>query len=232
MVWKHLWCKKFSSPVEEAPRDIVGVLNLRGNILPVMDLALRFGHRSMEYQITDSVIVIQWQGFSVGIIVNAVEEVKEIETALIQTQISYGRKITTEAHHFVAGFAKLNTDIVTLLNPQNLIEYSEVVNPLIPFPGKKNPSLRQSGSEDPELVDRFDPEAEMTPIAGTSDPQKKYRFAKPPKQYLGLKQCQGLPGTKAPSCPIAAILGLMVMSIFVPKPLWKNERFFGSGRLI
>jgi purine-binding chemotaxis protein CheW len=151
------------TPVEEAPRDIVGVLNLRGNILPVMDLALRFGHRSIQYQITDSVIVIEWQGFSVGIIVNAVEEVKEIETAQIQTQISYGRKITTEAHHFVAGFAKLNTDIVTLLNPQNLISYSEVVNPLIPFPDKKNPFLRQSGSEDPELVDRSYPQQTRSP---------------------------------------------------------------------
>ncbi|KOR34196.1 MULTISPECIES: chemotaxis protein CheW [Planktothricoides] len=192
------------TPVEEAPRDIVGVLNLRGNILPVMDLALRFGHRSMEYQITDSVIVIQWQGFSVGIIVNAVEEVKEIETALIQTQISYGRKITTEAHHFVAGFAKLNTDIVTLLNPQNLIEYSEVVNPLIPFPGKKNPSLRQSGSEDPELVDRFDPEAEMTPIAGTSDPQKKYRFGalrEAPKAIPGAETMSGASRDKSTELP-------------------------------
>ena len=56
--------------VEAAPDDIVGVLNLRGNILPVMDLSLRFGHQSTRYQITDSVIVLEWQGLRVGIIVS------------------------------------------------------------------------------------------------------------------------------------------------------------------
>lgn len=159
------------TPVQEAPPDIVGVLNLRGNILPVMDLSLRFGHRSIQYQITDSTIVIEWQGFSVGIIVNTVEEVKEIETAMIQAQISYGRKITTEGHHFVAGFAKLNTDIVTLLDPQHLIEYSELLNPLIPFQEKQNRSLSRRLGQDPELADRVNPEAEMTALPGETEPK-------------------------------------------------------------
>lgn len=157
------------TPVQEAPPDIVGVLNLRGNILPVMDLSLRFGHRSIQYQITDSTIVIEWQGFSVGIIVNTVEEVKEIETAMIQAQISYGRKITTEGHHFVAGFAKLNTDIVTLLDPQHLIEYSEVLNPLIPFQDKQNRSLSRRLGHDPELADQVNPEAETTALPGETE---------------------------------------------------------------
>jgi purine-binding chemotaxis protein CheW len=159
------------TPVQEAPPDIVGVLNLRGNILPVMDLSLRFGHRSIQYQITDSTIAIEWQGFIVGIIVNTVEEVKEIETAMIQAQISYGRKITTEGHHFVAGFAKLNTDIVTLLDPQHLIEYSEVVNPLIPFKDKHNRSLSRRQAHDPELADRVNPEAETTALPGETEPK-------------------------------------------------------------
>lgn len=136
------------TPVQEAPEDIVGVLNLRGNILPVMDLSLRFGHRPMPYQITDSVIVIQWQGLSMGVIVNAVEEVKEIETTQIQGQIAYGRKTITQGHHFVAGFAKLNTDIITLLNPQNLIEYSEVVNPLVPL----KPKLSEAVNPEDDLA--------------------------------------------------------------------------------
>lgn len=152
------------TPVQEAPQDIVGVLNLRGNILPVMDLSLRFGHRPMSYQITDSVIVIEWQGFSVGIIVNAVEEVKEIETTQIQAQIAYGRKTITQAHHFVAGFAKLSTDIITLLNPQHLIEYSEVVNPLVPFEEQKSRSVQQVSDSAPKLAEEVNPEAEITPV--------------------------------------------------------------------
>lgn len=139
------------TPVEEAPPDIVGVLNLRGNILPVMDLSVRFGHRAIQYQITDSVIVLEWLGVRVGIIVTAVDEVREIETLLIQKQISYGRKIITQAHHFVAGFAKINPDIVTLLDPHHLVEYSETVDPLIPPEDKSKPSLRRNSNHQPEL---------------------------------------------------------------------------------
>ena len=140
------------NPIEEAPPDIVGVLNLREDILPVMDLSLRFGHRAIQYKITDSVIVVEWQGVKIGIIVSAVDEVKEIETRVISKQIFYGRKILTQGHHFVAGFAKINTEIVTLLDCQHLIQYSEAVDPLIPPQDESKRSVKESQKDrEPEL---------------------------------------------------------------------------------
>lgn len=158
--------------VEAAPDDIVGVLNLRGYILPVMDLSLRFGHQSTRYQITDSVIVLEWQGLRVGIIVSAVDQVKEIETRVIQKEISYGRKILTKKHHFVAGFAKINTDIITLLDPEHLIEYSESVNPLIPPQENSKATLGRSSNRQSKLLladDNSPTETKQTHKENTND---------------------------------------------------------------
>lgn len=113
------------TPIAEAPRDIVGVINLRGEILPVMDLNLRFGYHSQEYCLTDSTIVIEYQGFRVGIIVNQVQEVENISTEVIKTQLYYGRENTNQSQHFVTGIAQLEADIVMLLNPEIVISYSQ-----------------------------------------------------------------------------------------------------------
>ncbi|NER33568.1 MAG: chemotaxis protein CheW [Oscillatoria sp. SIO1A7] len=117
------------TPIEEAPWDIVGVLNLRGYILPVMSLALRFGYENREYKVTDSVLVLERAGFKVGIIVNEVHEVKEIAEELVEEQIAYGGKQAKKFHNFIAGFAKLGADIYMLLDPDKAIEYSDSADP-------------------------------------------------------------------------------------------------------
>ncbi|EGK90172.1 chemotaxis protein CheW [Microcoleus vaginatus PCC 9802] len=110
--------------IAEAPQDIVGAIDLRGEILPVMDLNLRFGYAWQEYSVTDSTIVIEWQEFKVGIIVNQVREVKELSEDAITSQLSYGRDHSEASHHFVAGFARCEADIIMLLNLDRLIRYS------------------------------------------------------------------------------------------------------------
>jgi purine-binding chemotaxis protein CheW len=110
--------------IAEAPQDIVGAIDLRGEILPVMDLNLRFGYVWQEYAVTDSAIVLEWQEWKVGIIVNEVREVKEIPEDAITPQLSYGRDDSEASHHFVAGFARYEADLVMLLNLDRLIRYS------------------------------------------------------------------------------------------------------------
>lgn len=116
------------TPIPEAPSDIIGVVNLRGEILPVMDLDLRLGHHSQEYCLTDSLIVLELQGFRIGIVVNQVYEVQSISMDAIATDLSYGRKVVTHPH-FIVGVAKVADDIVMLLNYENLIRYSQLVQP-------------------------------------------------------------------------------------------------------
>jgi purine-binding chemotaxis protein CheW len=112
------------TPIAEAPQDIVGAIDLRGDILPVMDLNLRFGYVWQEYSVTDSAIVIEWQEIRVAIIVNQVNEVKQIPADAITPQLSYGRDNAETHHHFLAGFARCEADMIMLLDLDRLIRYS------------------------------------------------------------------------------------------------------------
>ncbi|MDJ0569838.1 MAG: chemotaxis protein CheW, partial [Pleurocapsa sp. MO_192.B19] len=80
------------TPIAEAPADIVGLLNLHSLFIPVMHLDLRFGHKFEQCYLTDSVIVIESQGLQVGVIVNQVETVNDIDDRYIQADLSYGRE--------------------------------------------------------------------------------------------------------------------------------------------
>lgn len=129
------------TPIAGAPHDIVGAIDLRGQILPVMDLNLRFGYVLQEYGLTDSVIVVKWQEFKLGIIVDRVREVKNISTDAITGQVSYGREEANISHNFVAGIARCEADLVMLLDVDRLIRYSpETEEALL--------SLELSGKED------------------------------------------------------------------------------------
>lgn len=115
------------TPVAEAPRDIVGIFNLRGRILPVMDINIRLGQRAREYKLSDSIIVLELQEFQIGIIVNEVHEVQNISSEDITNEISYGRKIPREYHHLINGVAKIPDGIVMILDIEQLIDSSPVI---------------------------------------------------------------------------------------------------------
>jgi len=115
------------TPITEAFDDIVGVLNLRGEILPVIDLHLRLGHGLQEYHLSDSLVVLSWQNTRVGIIVNQVHEVQSILNSEIKTDISSGRNLPQASSftgRFVTGIAQVETNLVILLNHQALIRGS------------------------------------------------------------------------------------------------------------
>ena len=118
------------TPIVEAPPEMVGVLNLRGEILPIMDLHFRLGYGFPEYRLTDSVIILVCQGFRFGIIVNEVHDVQKISVNAIAADFSYKREVTNQ-HHFITGVAKLEANIVMLLNPEKLLQSSERIEALI-----------------------------------------------------------------------------------------------------
>ncbi|MBW4574694.1 MAG: chemotaxis protein CheW [Aphanothece sp. CMT-3BRIN-NPC111] len=122
--------------VAEAPHDIVGVINLRGEILPVMDLHRRLGQQSKNYHLSDSVVVLNWEGFRIGIIVDEVHEVQHISSADITKNLSYGRGMSNgngsrprlgSTAKFLGGVAQVAEKLVMLLNHQSLIRYSTSV---------------------------------------------------------------------------------------------------------
>ncbi|NJK27400.1 MAG: purine-binding chemotaxis protein CheW [Coleofasciculaceae cyanobacterium SM2_3_26] len=146
------------TPLPAAPRDIVGVVNLRGTILPVMDINLRFGYKPCPYSIHDSVVVLEDRGFQVGIIVQRVWDMQTIAAADISDELSYGRDIAPHAHQFSSGVGTAGDRLVLLLNCDNLIHYSERLEPS--WQEHSTPDLEALDEEEP-LLDRrlFCPEA-------------------------------------------------------------------------
>jgi purine-binding chemotaxis protein CheW len=129
VVTEIVWLPEIT-PIEEAPIDIVGVINLRGDILPIMDLNLRFGYPITDYALTDNVIIISWQGFRLGIIVNQVFEVENIRDEAIKKNLAYRQYPDAQIqeshyHYFTLGFAQIARDIVQIINVVNLVKYSE-----------------------------------------------------------------------------------------------------------
>ena len=112
--------------IADAPGDIIGILNLRGQILPVMHLAKRLGQPVQACSLSDSVIVVDWQGLQVGVVVNQVEDVYAFEAAAIESEPVYGRSTPVNTT-FVAGVAKEEDRLITLLNPETLIRDTEEV---------------------------------------------------------------------------------------------------------
>ncbi len=113
------------TPIAETRIDIVGVMNLRGEILPIIDLNLRLGYQSSEYSLSDTIIVLQTPAHQYGLIVNEVYEIKNFTPAEIKTNLASSRTKkngTALAHaNFIAGIANLGNDVVMLLNHENLL---------------------------------------------------------------------------------------------------------------
>jgi purine-binding chemotaxis protein CheW len=118
--------------IPEIPSDILGVINLRGKILPVMHLRRRLGQATPVCQASDTVVIVEYQGLQVGMIVDQVSEVCEIDDFNIEQNLAYGRDQHVNTS-FLMGVAQLGTANILLLNPQALIvladEVADWVNP-------------------------------------------------------------------------------------------------------
>lgn len=112
------------APVAEAPDYIIGLLNLHSKIVPVIDLALRLGYQPLECCLSDSVIVLNWEGHQIGIIVNQVHEVMNISSEVIEREISYGR-VRENSSRFIDGIAKVGINIIMLLSQEKLLYYTD-----------------------------------------------------------------------------------------------------------
>src|SRR5262249_30903713 len=122
------------TPVEEAPGFFVGVVDLRGRILPVMDLDLRFGRAQRPYHVQDHIVVLEWEQIFAGLIVNEVLDVRTIAAHEVEPTPSYGQ-VSERESSFVDGMAKLDQGLAMLLHLPRLLsgaEQAEAWNPQDP----------------------------------------------------------------------------------------------------
>ncbi len=118
-------------PITRVPRTpdfIRGVINLRGKVIPIVDLRQKFGMPSSE-RADACIIVVQVRGVSIGIMVDRVSEVLNIATGDIEATPSFGSEIDTE---YLLGLAKaegrvrLLLDIERVLTSQDIVDLSAV----------------------------------------------------------------------------------------------------------
>ena len=111
----------------EMPEYIKGIINLRGKIIPVMDVRLRFRMQSREYDDRTCIIVIELNGFSIGLIIDSVSEVIHISDNEILEKPDMGTK---DGCNYVKNIGKTGDIVVLLINCEELIGNEEryVVN--------------------------------------------------------------------------------------------------------
>jgi len=109
------------------PDFIRGVINLRGSVVPVVDLSLRLGRESTEVAKRTCVVIIEIQHeeerMEIGVVVDAVNEVLDIAPESIEAAPSFGAKIRTD---FINGMGKIDDKFVVLLNIDHVLSIEEL----------------------------------------------------------------------------------------------------------
>ncbi|NMP31375.1 purine-binding chemotaxis protein CheW [Thalassotalea sp. M1531] len=107
--------------IPNAPSYVKGVINMRGVIVPIVDLRLKFGIGEANYDETTVVIVLKYesaeQGRTIGFVVDAVSDVLNAEENEIKNAPAFGGIIP---HHYVNGLVNVGEGVVTLLNVEAL----------------------------------------------------------------------------------------------------------------
>lgn len=104
--------------VPSAPATVEGVINLRGKIIPVMDLRKRFGHVDIQPNKKNRILVVELQNKLVGLIVNAASEVLKIPPSEIEAP---GSVFAEGESSYVTGVGKLKGRLIILLDVSKLL---------------------------------------------------------------------------------------------------------------
>ncbi len=109
------------------PECIRGVINLRGAVVPVVDLGCRFGRRSTDLTRRTCIIIVEVEcgeeRQDIGVIVDAVSEVLEIRQDQIEPAPAFGARIRTD---FIHGMGKVDGKFVILLNANAVLSLDDL----------------------------------------------------------------------------------------------------------
>ena len=105
--------------VPKVPACVKGVMNLRGEIIPVISLREQFELEHLDYTDKTRIVIVQLEDAMVGIIVDEVKEVIEIANDQIEAVQNIQGKMKTS---HILGVGKVEENIVTLLNLSNIID--------------------------------------------------------------------------------------------------------------
>ena len=109
--------------VPQTPDYMKGVINLRGKVIPVIDLRKKFSMQEGVHTQETCVIVVEVNSSSIGLIVDSVSEVSDITGEEIENAPSYGQGIDTS---FIMGLGKVKNKIIILLDIDAVLSTEEL----------------------------------------------------------------------------------------------------------
>ena len=109
--------------VPQTPDYMKGVINLRGKVIPVIDLRMKFSMKKWERTQETCVIVVEVNSTSIGLIVDSVSEVSDITGAEIEDAPNFGQGIDTS---FIMGLGKVRDKIIILLDIETVLSTEEL----------------------------------------------------------------------------------------------------------
>ena len=113
--------------IPKTPPFVKGVINLRGKIVPVIDLRLRFKLPEQKYNDRTSIVILKFKSdkgeIYIGIIIDKVIEVLDIHTKEIEKTPTFGVELDTM---FILAMAKVKNKVVTLLDVEKIFSETEL----------------------------------------------------------------------------------------------------------
>ena len=110
------------APVPGSPDYVLGIINLRGNVVTVIDTRMRFGIEPMEVTDSSRIVIIEAGGQVVGILVDSVAEVVDLSVDDIDPAPNIG---TEESAQFIKGVANLGQELLIIIDLNKLLTADE-----------------------------------------------------------------------------------------------------------
>jgi purine-binding chemotaxis protein CheW len=106
--------------VPDMPSYVKGVINLRGRVIPVIDLRLRFGMDERAYDDRTCIIIVSVQDSTMGLIVDTVAEVLDIPEADVEPPPNF--KIDSGSGRYISGIAKVGEDVKIIIDVSQILK--------------------------------------------------------------------------------------------------------------
>lgn len=115
------------APVPGAPHYVLGIINLRGNVVTVIDTRTRFGLAQSDVSDQTRIVVLELEGQVVGVLVDSVAEVVYLKESEIETAPNVGND---ESARFIQGVCNKNGELIILVEFEKMLseeEWAEMV---------------------------------------------------------------------------------------------------------
>lgn len=110
------------APVPGAPGYVLGIINLRGNVVSVLDTRLRFGLEKKATDDSTRIIIIELESQTIGILVDSVAEVEDVQGREVDTAPGVGNE---ESSRYIAGVVSRASGLLILVDVQRLLSAQE-----------------------------------------------------------------------------------------------------------